>query len=45
MVKVALEPPLKSVAVNAGPEGGVVAETVRSLTEGGGARRRYRPAL
>jgi hypothetical protein len=34
--KVALEAPLKQIAVNAGLEGDVVAETVRSLTAGEG---------
>ena len=36
IVKVALEAPLKQIAVNAGLEGGVVAEKVRSLPEGEG---------
>jgi chaperonin GroEL len=36
MVRVALESPLESIAVNAGPEGGVVAEAARSLTAGEG---------
>jgi chaperonin GroEL len=43
--KVAVEAPLKQIAVNAGLEGGVVAEKVRGLTPGEGPRRRYRPAL
>jgi chaperonin GroEL len=36
IVKVALEAPLKQIAINAGLEGGVVAEKVRSLPEGEG---------
>ncbi|MBN9109086.1 MAG: molecular chaperone GroEL [Pseudonocardia sp.] len=36
IVKVALEAPLKQIAVNAGLEGGVVAEKVRSLPAGEG---------
>jgi chaperonin GroEL len=36
IVKVALEAPLKQIAVNAGLEGGVVAEKVRGLTSGEG---------
>jgi chaperonin GroEL len=36
IVKVALEAPLKQIAINAGLEGGVVAEKVRSLPEGHG---------
>jgi chaperonin GroEL len=36
IVKVALEAPLKQIAVNAGLEGGVVAEKVRSLNVGHG---------
>jgi len=36
IVKVALEAPLKQIAVNAGLEGGVVAEKVRGLTPGEG---------
>ncbi|MGD9531322.1 MAG: chaperonin GroEL [Pseudonocardia sp.] len=36
IVKVALEAPLKQIAVNAGLEGGVVAERVRSLPAGEG---------
>jgi chaperonin GroEL len=36
IVKVALEAPLKQIAINAGLEGGVVAEKVRSLSEGHG---------
>ncbi|WP_335970740.1 MULTISPECIES: chaperonin GroEL [Streptomycetaceae] len=35
-VKIALEAPLKQIAVNAGLEGGVVVEKVRSLTPGHG---------
>jgi len=36
IVKVALEAPLKRIAINAGLEGGVVAEKVRSLPDGEG---------
>jgi chaperonin GroEL len=36
IVKVALEAPLKRIAINAGLEGGVVAEKVRSLPQGEG---------
>jgi chaperonin GroEL len=36
IVKVALEAPLKQIAINAGLEGGVVAEKVRSLPDGEG---------
>jgi chaperonin GroEL len=36
IVKVALEAPLKQIAINAGLEGGVVAEKVRGLLEGWG---------
>ena len=36
IVKVAVEAPLKQIAVNAGLEGGVVAEKVRSLPAGQG---------
>jgi chaperonin GroEL len=36
IVKVALEAPLKQIAINAGLEGGVVAEKVRSLAPGHG---------
>ena len=36
IVKVALEAPLKQIAINAGLEGGVVAEKVRGLQEGWG---------
>ena len=36
IVKVALEAPLKQIAINAGLEGGVVAEKVRNLPEGHG---------
>ena len=36
IVKVALEAPLKQIAVNAGLEGGVVAEKVRGLEGGNG---------
>ncbi|GAA1164520.1 chaperonin GroEL [Ornithinimicrobium humiphilum] len=36
IVKVAIEAPLKQIAVNAGLEGGVVAEKVRNLTPGHG---------
>jgi chaperonin GroEL len=36
IVKVALEAPLKQIAINAGLEGGVVAEKVRGLEEGWG---------
>ncbi len=36
IVKVALEAPLKQIAINAGLEGGVVAEKVRGLKEGWG---------
>ncbi|WP_151526523.1 chaperonin GroEL [Serinicoccus kebangsaanensis] len=36
IVKVAIEAPLKQIAVNAGLEGGVVAEKVRNLTPGEG---------
>jgi chaperonin GroEL len=36
IVKVALEAPLKQIAVNAGLEGGVVAEKVRGLNPGWG---------
>src|SRR5213596_3271143 len=36
IVRVALEAPLKQIAVNAGLEGGVVAEKVRNLTAGHG---------
>jgi chaperonin GroEL len=36
IVKVSLEAPLKQIAVNAGLEGGVVAEKVRSLPAGNG---------
>ncbi|ANS80135.1 Heat shock protein 60 family chaperone GroEL [Serinicoccus hydrothermalis] len=36
IVKVAIEAPLKQIAVNAGLEGGVVAEKVRGLTPGEG---------
>ncbi|GAA2489503.1 chaperonin GroEL [Streptomyces thermolineatus] len=36
IVKLALEAPLKQIAVNAGLEGGVVAEKVRNLTPGHG---------
>ena len=36
IVRVALEAPLKQIAVNAGLEGGVVAEKVRGLTAGHG---------
>ncbi|WP_020578044.1 chaperonin GroEL [Actinopolymorpha alba] len=36
IVKVALEAPLKRIAINAGLEGGVVAEKVRGLPEGHG---------
>ncbi|MFX0538905.1 chaperonin GroEL [Ornithinimicrobium sp. Y1847] len=36
IVKVAVEAPLKQIAVNAGLEGGVVAEKVRNLTPGEG---------
>jgi len=39
IVKVALESPLKQIAINAGLEGGVVAEKVRSLPAGSGSRR------
>ncbi len=36
IVKVALEAPLKQIAINAGLEGGVVAEKVRGLQDGWG---------
>ncbi|GAA4869202.1 chaperonin GroEL [Serinicoccus chungangensis] len=36
IVKVAIEAPLKQIAINAGLEGGVVAEKVRNLTPGEG---------
>jgi chaperonin GroEL len=36
IVKVAIEAPLKQIAINAGLEGGVVAEKVRNLTPGHG---------
>ena len=36
IVKVALEAPLKQIAINAGHEGGVVAEKVRGLETGHG---------
>ncbi|HWM58241.1 MAG TPA: TCP-1/cpn60 chaperonin family protein, partial [Pseudonocardia sp.] len=36
IVKVALEAPLKQIAINAGLEGGVVAEKVRGLNAGEG---------
>ncbi len=36
IVKVALEAPIKQIAVNAGLEGGVVVERVRNLTDGHG---------
>ncbi|HWM03221.1 MAG TPA: TCP-1/cpn60 chaperonin family protein, partial [Actinophytocola sp.] len=36
IVKVALEAPLKQIAINAGLEGGVVAEKVRGLNAGWG---------
>ena len=42
IVKVALEAPLKQIAINAGLEGGVVAEKVRGLERGLGPRRRHR---
>ena len=42
IVKVALEAPLKQIAVNAGLEGGVVAEKVRGLSRRLGAQRLHR---
>ena len=42
IVKVALEAPLKQIAINAGLEGGVVAEKVRGLRSGRGPRRGHR---
>ena len=36
IVKVAIEAPLKQIAINAGLEGGVIAEKVRGLTPGHG---------
>ena len=41
IVKVALEAPLKQIAINAGLEGGVVAEKVRNLGRGRGPGRRH----
>src|SRR2546422_5726774 len=40
IVKVALEAPLKQIAINAGHEGGVVAEKVRNLEIGWGLKDR-----
>jgi hypothetical protein len=45
IVKVALEAPLKQIAVDAGLEGGVAAEEVRGLTAGEGLDARLKPAL
>ena len=42
IVKVALEAPLKQIAINAGLEGGVVAEKVRNLGRGRGPGRGHR---
>ena len=42
IVKVALEAPLKQIAINAGLEGGVVAEKVRNLRRGRGPGRGHR---
>ena len=42
IVRVALEAPLKQIAINAGLEGGVVAEKVRGLRRGRGPRRGHR---
>ena len=42
IVKIALEAPLKQIAINAGLEGGVVVEKVRSLKTGPRPRRRDR---
>ena len=42
IVRVALEAPLKQIAINAGLEGGVVAEKVRNLTAGHGLERGHR---
>ena len=42
IVKVAIEAPLKQIAINAGLEGGVVAEKVANLEPGLGPQRRHR---
>ena len=42
IVRVALTAPLKQIAINAGLEGGVVAEKVNSLAAGLGPQRRDR---
>ena len=42
IVRVALTAPLKQIAINAGLEGGVVAEKVNSLAGGLGPQRRHR---